>query len=131
MLVQGVFVCVLGDGQRARVSVVMGTRGACAVGGEECAHVSARMSFARTSQEFTIAQSPTPSNYLWHHMSWARDRPFTKHAELFPTARKFWTIINMQITRTLMRTSSPPIWQAYLIVWLFRIRPSMSDTMHV
>lgn len=54
-------VCVLGDGQQARVSVVMGTRGACAVGGEECVHVSARMSFARTSQEFTIAQSPTPT----------------------------------------------------------------------
>lgn len=56
-----VCVCVLGDGQQARVSAVMGTRGACAVGGEECAHVSARMSFARTSQEFTIAQSPTPT----------------------------------------------------------------------
>lgn len=52
---------VLGDVQEARVSAVMGTREACAVGGEECAHVSARMSFARTSQEFAIAQGPTPT----------------------------------------------------------------------
>lgn len=113
MLEQGVYVCLLGDGQEARVSVVMGTRGACAVGGEECAHVSARMSFARTSQEFTIAQGPTPTCLQTRRSQPASyiTRPVcvsTKCTKLFLIARKLWIIINMRITCTLMSSLFTP-----------------------
>lgn len=113
MLVQGVYVCVLGDGQEARVSVAMGTRGACAVGGEECAHVSARMSFARTSQEFTIAQGPTRTCLRTQRASYITCAVCvsTKRAKLFPIAMKSWIIINMWIPRTLRRSLfTPHLW---------------------
>lgn len=80
MFVRGACVCVLGDVQEARVSAVMGTREACAVGGEECAHVSARMSFARTSQEFAIAQGPTPTFKPLNTKAKSKSSLVTSHA---------------------------------------------------
>lgn len=106
MLVQGVCVCVggrpasacvCGDGHEG--SVCGGRRGMCSClrPYELCPNIT-RIHHRPEPNPYM------PSNHLWHHMSWERDSPFTKHAELFPTAWKFLTIINMQITCTLMRT---------------------------
>lgn len=114
--------CVCGDGHEG--SVCGGRRGMCSClrPYELCPNIT-RIHHRPEPNPYM------PSNHLWHHMSWERDSPFIKHAELFSTARKFWTIINMQITCTLMRTSFSPIWQAYLIVWLFRIRVCQTQYM--
>lgn len=110
MLVQGVCVgarpasaCVCGDGHEG--SVCGGRRGMCSClrPYELCPNIT-RIHHRPEPKPYV------PSNHLWHHMSCEeRDSAFSPNIlKLFPTARKFWAIINTQITCTLMRTSFPP-----------------------